>query len=158
MTPEAVYQRLARLCSTKECCPADLRRKMATWEVDASVQERVLAQLVAERYVDEERYARAFVRDKFRYNRWGRQRIRQELQQRQIAEPLIAEALEEIPAEDAQETLGALLRAKLRSVKGKNDYEIFMKVLRYGVGRGFSVDETHRCLEQILRTDADEGL
>ena len=103
--------------------------------------EKVVARLVKERFIDEERYSRAFVRDKFRYNHWGRVRIEQELKRKKIAQRHINEALEEIDEKDNLKALREMIQKKRPSVKGKNEYEIKGKLIRFALGRGFQMDD-----------------
>ena len=69
MTEQEAYLQLAALCAQAEHCQQEMRDKMRRWELDETVQNRILARLVKERYIDDERYARAFVKDKIHYNR-----------------------------------------------------------------------------------------
>ena len=147
LTEEQAFTRLARLCSTTEYCRHDLMRKMQAWQMPEGAEERILRRLEQERFLDEVRYAHAFVRDKFRYNRWGRQRIALELHARGIAPATIDDALTEISEEDSDQTLEQLLRAKLK---------VFLKLLRYSVGRGFPQEQAHRCLKRIINTEEYE--
>jgi len=149
ITEEVAYSRLTALCSRAEYCLNDLHRKIQIWLLPEGAETRLLARLQRERYVDEKRYAHAFVREKFRQNRWGRRRIALELHRRHIDDSDIQEALLEIPEEDSSAALAQLLRQRLRTVKGKDDTEIFLKLLRFSVGRGYSYDEAHRCLQQL---------
>lgn len=153
LTEEQAFVRLAHLCSTTEYCRHDLRRKMQAWLLPEGAEERILARLQKERFVDEARYAHAFVRDKFRFSRWGRQRIALELHARGIDSSIIDDALTEIDEQDSEQTLEQLLRAKLKTTKGRSDYEVFLKLLRYSVGRGFPQEQAHRCLQHIINTE-----
>lgn len=157
MTEEAAYSRLTALCSRAEQCPSDLKRKMALWQLPDGAEQRLIARLRQEQYVDERRYAHAFAHDKFLQNHWGRTRIAQELRRRDIADEFIENALTEIPDEASEEALSKLLRQRLRTTRGKNDTEVFLKMLRYSVGRGYSLDEAHRCLEKLFKS-APESL
>lgn len=155
ITENTAYSRLTALCSRAEQCPSDLRRKMSMWQLPEGAEQRLLSRLKKEGYVDEQRYAHAFAHDKFLQNRWGRTRIAQELRHRAIAEELIEDALTEIPDEQSEETLASLLRQRLRTTRGKNDTEVFLKMLRYSVGRGYSLDEAHRCLEKLFKSSPE---
>ena len=130
---------------SEQCCE-DMRKKMRQWELPEGAEEQILARLVGERFIDEQRFARAFVRDKFRYNGWGRVRIEYELKRRKIAQRHIEEALEELSTEDQLETLRELIRKKRPTVKGKNEYEICGKLIRFALGRGFSMDEAEKVI------------
>ena len=153
LTEEQAFTRLARLCSTTEYCCYDMRRKMTAWLLPDGAEDRILQRLEKERFIDEVRYAHAYVRDKFRYNRWGRKRIEMELRRRGIDDETIEDALTEITPEDSDQTLEGLLRKKLKTVKGKSDYDVFLKLLRFSVGRGFPPDQAHRCLKRIINTE-----
>ena len=140
-TEEEAYLKLSALCAMSEQCCHDLMQKMRRWELAEELAERVVARLVKERFIDEERYARAFVRDKFRYNHWGRVRIEQELKRKKIAQRHIDEALEEIDEKDNLKALREMIQKKRPSVKGKNEYEIKGKLIRFALGRGFQMDD-----------------
>ncbi len=155
LSEEQALSRLAAQCARAEYCLADMRQKMQSWELPDGAEERILNQLVKEGYVDEQRFAQAFVRDKFRYNHWGSRRIGFELRKKNIDETIIEDALGEIDTDSADATLTALLEQKLRSTKGKTDYEVFLKLLRYSVGRGYSPDQAHRCLTKIIKEDPE---
>ena len=144
-------------CARSELCADDICRRLSRYQLPAGAVGRIVDKLKQERYIDESRYAHAFVRDKFRYNHWGERRIGQELRRRHIDEAIIADALTEISTEDCNETLEALLKKKLQSTSGRNDYEVFMKLLRYSVSRGFRPEDTHRCLQRIIRTPEEEN-
>ena len=79
MTEQEAFLQLASLCANAEHCQYEMLEKMRKWELSEALQARVMARLVKERYVDDERYARAFVKDKIRYNKWGRRKVQQAL-------------------------------------------------------------------------------
>lgn len=147
-TESEIFLRLSTLCAAAEYCRADMRRKMLLWDVPEDVQQRILKRLVDERFIDENRYAHAFVRDKFRYNKWGHTRIERELRAKGIGVDAIAEAMEEIGEDESLATLRALISSKRRSVKGRTDYEIRMKLIRFALGRGFDMDDVCKVLSR----------
>lgn len=142
---QEAYIKLSALCASAEYCEYDLRKKARNWEV--SSLDAVISRLRKERFINDERYARAFVRDKFRYNHWGRVRISQELKMRMIDSPIIEEALQEIPEEDNLSTLRRLIDSKRRAVKGKSDYDIRCKLIRFALGRGFQMSDITRVID-----------
>lgn len=148
-TEEEAYLKLSALCAVSEQCCHDMMQKMRRWELPQELAEKVVARLVKERFIDEERYAKAFVRDKFRYNHWGRVRIELELKKRKIAQRHIAEALEEIDEKDNLEALREMIRKKRPSVKGKNEYEIKGKLIRFALGRGFQMDDVIKVVGDV---------
>lgn len=144
MTENEAYLRLSGKCAIGEQCVNDVRKKMLRWEIPAEAQDRIVKRLLDERFIDENRYARAFVRDKSRYNRWGTTKIKFELKKRGISANDIEDALEEINEEDALSTLRDLIESKRRTVKGRSEYEIKAKLVRFAVSRGFSIQDAMR--------------
>lgn len=140
-TTEEAYQKGAALCAMSEQCCDDMLRRLNRWAIPRDKAEAVVARLVKERFIDEERYARAFVRDKFRYNHWGRVKIELELKRRHIAPAHIEAGLEELKEEDSLEALREIIRKKRPMVKGRNEYEIRGKLIRFALGRGFQMDD-----------------
>lgn len=147
MTEQEAYLRLAALCAQAEHCQQEMRDKMRRWGVDEVAQDRVVDRLVKERYVDDERYARAFVRDKIRYNKWGRRKVQQALWQKHIEQEIQQQVLDEIDEKEYLEVLCPLLKQKRKSTKAANDYEMNQKLMRFALGRGFTFDIIRQCLD-----------
>ena len=110
-------------------------------------QARVMQLLVSERYVDDERYARAFVRDKIRYNKWGRRKVEQALWMKQIDDDIRSRALSEVDDEEYLSVLRPLLKQKRRSIKAASDYELNQKLVKFALGRGFTFDIIRQCID-----------
>jgi len=149
MSEAQALSRLGALCARAEYCLQDMRRKMDAWELPPGADERIIQRLVKDGYVNENRYAHAFVRSKFRFNRWGRDKIVRMLQQKGINQEDIDDALTELNEEELDDTLLELLTAKSRHLNYKNDYDRYVKLLRFAVSRGFSLDSARRCLEKM---------
>lgn len=152
-TEQEAYIRLSALCASGEHCCYDIHKKMKNWELPEGAEERIVERLAKEKFIDENRFAKAFVRDKFRYNRWGKIRIQQELRLRQIPQRIIDEALEEIESDDNLSTLAEIINKKRPSVRGKNEYEIKGKLIRFALGRGFSMDDITKVIGNIDNAD-----
>lgn len=151
-------QRLTALCATTEHCRADMLRKMNAWEVPDDARDRIIQRLEEGHFIDESRYARAFVRDKFRYNHWGPTRIAMEMRRKGLPDDVIEPAMHEIAEWDAAETLTRLLQAKLHTTKGNNEHERVMKVLRFAVGKGYALRDIRECLTRIMEGTAAADL
>jgi len=141
LTYEQALHRLAAYCSRAERCIWDVRQRMDAWEIPADQQEPIIQHLQKEKFLDEERYCKAFVNDKTKYNRWGINKIRFELKKKQIPESLISGELKNLLPEENRERLRLLIEQKRKSVKGKNEWEIRQKLLRFAASRGFSSDD-----------------
>ena len=147
ITEQEAYLRLTALCAQAEHCCQEMRDKMKRWEMTPEVQERVIARLIKERYIDDERYARAFVKDKIRYNKWGRRKIQQGLWMKRIDDDILQRILDEIDDEDYLSVLKPLLAQKRKSIKAQSDYELNQKLVRFALGRGFTFDIIRQCLD-----------
>lgn len=146
MTADEILYKLAARCSVSEQCLSDIEGKLANYDLPEEEKRRILRHLVEEKYVDDGRYATAFVRDKYRFNKWGRIKIAQGLRMKGIDNGTIAEAMTAIDEEEYMEILHGLIKAKRRSTKGKNDYEINGKLYRFATGRGFEYEAIKKCL------------
>ena len=147
---QKVSDRMKALCSRREYCLSDIRKKVMTLlDGDESGTQAVLDQLVEQKYVDDLRYASAFARDKAAIAGWGEVKIRYMLAAKGISRDIISEALAEIDEQKACGRLEKLISNKARSLTG--DPQIRMKLLRFGLGRGYSYDEVSSVVEQLLR-------
>ncbi len=151
---EACYKAEA-YCSMAEHCLSEVVDKLESWGVEADARERILKQLVKERYIDEVRYCRFFIRDKYRFNKWGRIKIAQALRQKGISRQVSDSMWECIDEDEYREILQQLLDAKRKSVKARNAYELNGKLIRFAMSRGYEMDEIRRCLPN---DDTDEWL
>lgn len=152
-TAEQALSALAALCSRGEQAESDLREKLRKWEVAPAQAERIIARLKDENFLSDERYARAFVRDKFRFNGWGRIKIAHALRQKHIDNQWIDVALrEEIDADCYHDTLMRLMLGKARSVANRGSQAARAAVLRFAASRGFESDLCYRCLDEVWST------
>ena len=152
-TEQEAYLTLASLCANAEHCQWEMREKMRRWELSEETQTRILNRLVSERYIDDVRFARAFVKDKVKYNKWGRRKVEQALWQKHIDEDIRQQVLDEIADEDYVLVLRAMLQQKRKSIKANSDYELNGKLIRFAVSRGFTMDIIKQC---ISVSDEDE--
>ena len=146
MNEQEAYLQLAALCAQAEHCEQEMRDKMKRWELDEMVQNRVINRLTEERYIDNERYARAFVKDKIRYNKWGRRKVQQALWMKRIDTDIQQRVLDEIDEKEYLDVLRPLLKQKRKSIKAENDYELYQKLVRFALSRGFTFDIIRQCL------------
>lgn len=155
VTEQGAYLQLAQLCAKSEHCQHDMLEKMRRWEMSEETQARVMQRLISERYVDDERYARAFVRDKIRYNKWGRRKVEQGLWQKRIDDNIRQQVLDEVDEEEYLSVLRPLLKQKWRSTKAESDYEMNRKLVRFALSRGFTYDIIRQCID-ISEEDIEE--
>ena len=146
-TEQDAYLQLAALCAQAEHCQQEMRDKLKRWGVSADAQDRIVARLVEERFIDDERYARAFVKDKIRYNKWGRRKVQQGLWLKHIDADIQERVLDDVDDSEYLAVLRPLLKQKVKSMKASNDYERTQKLVRFALSRGFTFDLIRQCLD-----------
>ena len=154
---EEAYLALATLCAQAEHCQYEMTEKMRRWGLSEEAQARIMERLVNERYVDDERFARAFIKDKVRYNKWGRRKVEQALWQKHIDKDIRQRALDDVDDEEYLAVLRPLLKQKRKSTKAESDYELNRKLVRFALGRGFTFDIIRQCIDVEDIDDEDEG-
>ena len=142
-----ILDKLRRQCSRREYCSSDVLKK-AEKALGGNRQEAedILGTLVAEKYVDDRRYASAYAREKSSISGWGETKIRYMLSAKGISREIISSAMTEIDAHKAESRLEKLLENKFRTVKEDPLWK--MKLIRFALGRGYSYDEIS---EQIAK-------
>jgi regulatory protein len=143
------FDKAAILCSQSEKCTSDIQDKLKLWGFSEDVSEPVIEQLIAEKYLDDERFARAYVKDKFRFNHWGKQKIEYMLRAKKINRETLELALEEIDAENYSENLMKLLADKEKTIKAKDQYDKRNKLMRFALGRGFESGKIYAALKEL---------
>ncbi|MDL2224128.1 RecX family transcriptional regulator [Bacteroidales bacterium OttesenSCG-928-M06] len=148
---EKALHLLAAYCSKSERCIADISKKMILWNLSEGDQIKILDRLRHEKFLDEQRFAYAFTHDKATYNKWGYHKIKYELKKKNIPDPIISEALKKINPQQSKETLRYLLNKKIKTTKGKNDYEIKQKLIRFALSRGYFSNDIEEILSSLLK-------
>jgi len=154
-TEQEAFLTLAALCAQAEHCQWEMTEKMRRWELPEEAQAHIMERLTKERYVDDERFARAFIKDKIHYNKWGRRKVEQALWQKHIAEDIRQQTLDEVSNEEYLDVLKPLIKQKRKTIKAKNDYEINQKLMRFALSRGFTFDIIRQCID-VEDTDENE--
>lgn len=150
VSPQDALARLEALCARSEQCSSEVLSKMMRWGLPADDRLRILERLVERRFVDDDRYARAYVRSKFLFNGWGRRKILCGLAGKRIGRSSSAEAIESEIDEDAyMEALVKALRAHARDMERPLSYENKMKLARFAVQRGFEWELVKKALVGI---------
>ena len=151
ITEEALLQKMAAYCADAERCVRDVENRLKRAGAEPPVVERIVSRLQAEKFLDEERYCRFFVQDRLRFNKWGRLKLLAELRKKGISSAACENALQTIDAEEYRHILLQLLEAKKRSTRGKDEREVFQKLLRFAAGRGFEPGLASECLRGLFR-------
>ncbi len=154
-TPEQALAALMRLCARAEKSQDDARRLMRGWGLAERDAEGVLAKLVRDCFIDDGRYAEAFVREKLRLSGWGEYKIRTALQRKRIDRALIDAALAEADRPAMGERLCRQLERKARTAKYSTQYELKTKLIRYGLSLGYDYETVLDSAASGLVTDTE---
>ena len=147
VTEEQALSRLTALCATAEHCTGEMLDKMSRWELSEEVQARIMEHLIKNKYIDDERYCRAFVHDKMEYNHWGRRKIEQALYAKRVDKSIQKTVLDEISDEDFIAILRPLIAQKRRQTRANSEYEMNMKLMRFAASRGFTTEQIWQCID-----------
>lgn len=142
-----------QLCSRQEYCVSDIEKKLELWEISKPDAHKIIDILQKENFINEERYATAFVNDKFNHNKWGKMKIASHMKIKKIPTTIIDTALNSIDSRRYITTLEAIIKTHRKTVKARNSYELKAKLMRFGQSRGF---ESSLLYELIGNIDDDD--
>ena len=137
LTPDQVLDKIAKYCAYQERCVKDVRDKLKTFDIPQKEKDEILDYLLDNRFVNDERFAKSFVRGKINQSGWGVNKIRFHLIQKGIDKEIIEEALEQTDEEAYRQRLIDILKTKSKTVKAANDFEKKRKLAAYAMQKGF---------------------
>lgn len=156
ITPENAYLRLATLCARSEQAEGDLRKKLHDLGVSPNNVNEIINRLKQERYLNNERFARAYCHDKLRFNGWGRIKIAFMLRGKGIEQEFIDAALAEINEEQYFAILNDALEAKARSLKDREPQQVRDALLRFAASRGFEPAIFFPAVSRLTQTSDED--
>ena len=136
-SPQEAVTKLQVLCSRSEKCVYDIELKLQKWEIDTTESKKIILSLQENSFINEERYVRAYIREKLDFAKWGKQKILRALKAKQISSSLINKALDELDDNKYREVLLELLKKKNLSIKDEAQYSRKAKLLRFALSRGY---------------------
>ena len=152
MDPKKALAKAMNYCARGEKAPGDVRKKLVGWGLFPDQVKEILSCLYKDDFINEERYSLAFVRDKLKFNSWGRIKIRHHLRAKELKESAIDNAIAEIDEAAYHEKLSDLLAAKYHSLPDKDELmQTKAKLLRFAASRGFEADAIYPVLEKIIK-------
>lgn len=149
-TPEQALASLMRMCARAERSSGDALRLMRGWGVADADARRVLDRLIADRFIDDSRYAGAFVREKMNLSGWGRYKIGAALRAKGISPSIIAEALSQTDETDMHGRLSEILARRMRTLKAASPFDARAKLMRYALSQGYDYETARDCVEQCV--------
>ena len=138
------------ICSRREYCTGDIRTKLNSWGVSIGETEKIIASLVKENFINDTRYANAYVKDKLIHNKWGKLKIISHLRAKNIPDEIVKSSIADIDDENYRKSVKEIISAHRRFIKAKNQYDLKGKLLRFGLSKGF---ESHLLYDILNETD-----
>lgn len=136
-------QKIEAYCAYQERCDFEIRNKLASWNLYAEDIDILIADLITNNFLNEERFAEAYVSGKFRIKKWGRIKIRQHLKQKKISNYSIQKGLQIIEDHEYIQTIHDLIASKSRLIKSKDNWDKMNKLKRFLASKGFETELIH---------------
>ena len=149
LSPDQVLDKMAKYCAYQERCVKDVRDKLKTFDLPEEEKTKIIEYLLDNRFVNDERFAKAFVRGKVNQSGWGLNKIRFHLIQKGIAKEIIDEALGQTDEEAYRQRLIDILKTKSKTVKATNDFEKKRKLAAFAMQKGFEGNLVWEVLKDI---------
>ena len=149
---DELLHKAASYCSISEHCVSEVEEKLNAWCIECDDKAKIIDRLIAEDFINEKRFCIFFVKDKFRFNKWGKIKISYALKQKGLSNDLISTALDTIDEGEYEEMLAAILRTKLVGLKYEYEYEKQGKLFRFAQSRGFESNVIEKALRNLPQT------
>lgn len=147
ISEKEAFNKMAAYCSKGEHCTFEVLEKLKKLNMDDHAIELIINKLEKEKYIDNDRYCKAFINDKVRFGKWGKLKITQALYQKGIDKDIIRENLKDIDDEEYRKNLQRIIQNKKKDIRAKNDYEFRQKLIRSVMSKGFEPDEILRFID-----------
>ncbi len=148
-TLDELLHKAASYCSISEHCISEVEEKLNAWCIEFDEKSKIIERLIAEDFINERRYCVHFVKDKFRFNKWGKIKISYALKQKRLSDELINPALASIDDGEYEEMLASILKTELKGLKYEFEYERQGKLFNFAQSRGFESQVIYRVLKSI---------
>ena len=149
-SPEQALAALMRLAARSEKSSGDALRLMQNWGVDPSARQGVLQRLINDKFIDDRRYAEAFVRDKMRFSGWGVFKLRAALRNKGISTDIVEEVLRMLDSNNMTDRLRERLERKMRTTKYTTRYDLKTKLMRYGASLGYDFESVGDVVDTLI--------
>lgn len=150
ITPLIALEKMKSWCAYQERSQNEVRQKLYEFRLEQDAVESIIVDLIEEKFINEERFALAFARGKFRIKHWGKNKIKMGLKMHKVSDYCINKALKSIDGEEYEKVLIKVLEKKIRLTKGNDSKKKYYAILNYAVSRGFESDLIIDQLKLIL--------
>ncbi len=138
-----------KYCAYQERCQSEVRNKLYEWGMHSKEVESIIAELITNQFINEERFARAYANGKFRIKQWGRIKIKIELKKRKLSDYCINAALKDIPENEYLEMLKKLILKKAKLTKNTNTYVYKNKLAEFAISKGYENNLVWEVIEKM---------
>ena len=149
-SPEQALAALMRLAARSEKSSGDALRLMQNWGVDPSARQGVLQRLIDDKFIDDRRYAEAFVRDKMRFSGWGVFKLRAALRNKGLSTDIVEDVLRMLDSNNMTDRLRERLERKMRTTKYTTRYDLKTKLMRYGASLGYDFESVSDVVDTLI--------
>ncbi len=156
MDYQTALSKTTTICAGSEHCEFDISQKLYRWKVSETDIKKITTYLKQNNYINHHRFAQAFVRDKFKFNRWGSRKIEYELKSRRIESSLIQEALMQILDESSYNQLKTILQEKLNQIKNKTPLLQKASLIRHAVSKGYEQNMIYSIVNNLISIDFED--
>ena len=146
-TEEEAFEKMTAWCSAAERCRSEVSEKLQRWSVSYAIINKVIDRLIDGGYIDEERYCRAFIRDKYRLVKWGKQKIAKALYVKRIPQHIFNTQWDVIDNDEYQSILHKLLQSKRKSIHADDEKSLNEKLIRFALSRGYDYNDIRQHLD-----------
>ena len=150
-------EKAMQYCSRRECCRMDIFEKAVSWGCTPAEANDLVDFLVEQKFIDERRYTEAFVKDKLRFNKWGRMKISYMLHSKNIDNNIITSVLSEIDYTEYKNVLTEEIQKKIKNIRVETEYEIKGKIFRFASSRGFETELINEVIFSILDLQGEKN-
>jgi regulatory protein len=151
MNKKEALSKVRSICARQEQCRKDILLKLSKWDISESDSEQILDSLEQEGFIDHLRYSKSFTVDKFKFDRWGRIKIRWMLKQKGISEDAIEIALSQIGEDEYENLLRSELQKKIKTLKSKSEVEKKAKLIQFATQRGFEYEIIYKVVKKLSK-------
>ncbi|NCO53807.1 MAG: RecX family transcriptional regulator [Bacteroidetes bacterium] len=140
-------------CSRRELCTSEIQLRLKKLEVDDTSIKKIITKLIEENFINEERFVRAYVNDKLKFQKWGIDKIKNTLYLKKISAEIIKEVISGIDKSDYILRLTEMAKQKVKYIKANSDFEREQKLLRFLASKGVSGEDAYKVLKNIKKLD-----
>jgi len=135
-----ILAKMCNLCSRSEKCEFEIRQKLIKLDVDIVNSDKIITYLINNNFINNERYAQAYVNDKFKFNKWGKLKIKQKLQFNKIEFKYINTSLSNLNTDTYKEVLSIILIKKKKYINDTSNYTVKQKLINHAISKGYELD------------------